>query len=305
VRRGKFSERSREEVVAFSRSSANRFSRQLREGNAVYTGLGTVTFPAGEGYGYNGLEARRCFTELLRRFRKQFGKQKGYSTAWFKEFHKSGAIHMHFYATAFIPKGYLSQTWYEIVGSGLQKHLNSGTNIKTIKSGKFGIIAYARKYAIKQSQKVIPEEFLNFGRFWGVSGDRSVSAVTLTLSDIKRLHRDWEQKLEVISTILEIGMQKGKVREVDVLLARKDMWGRDVFDKDIGCTIWEMSDVRDIHSVMELAVQLAQRDKREIHLGGWLCSSNNAAAIKAKNAAKNAFYRVIERHCDTLDRPFP
>jgi hypothetical protein len=297
LRRGKFSQRKREAITGFSKTSVSRMVRFLRESNANYTAFFTCTFPIGDGYGFDGKEANRCIKVLMQRLKRHFGGQKGYSTFYFKEFHSVGAIHLHAFSTAFIPKKFLSQIWYEIVGSGLEKHLKSGTNIQSFKSGKFGAMAYVRKYAAKQAQKVIPEGFLNFGRFWGVSGDRSVSASMLPLHDLSRLSDDWGVQLAKLSGKLKQLERKKKANRYTVLVNRPGADGKMVRDKDIGCTIWDLSDPVGISEIHKIAARVASGESR-VEFGGWLCEANGSRAMRERKQVEKTFTDVFGGELD-------
>jgi len=291
VRRGKFSQRKREEVKAFSSSSARRMARYLRHCIARYSTFITLTYPSREGYGYDGRQCKRDLKVFLQRLKRQFGADKAYSTFWFSEFQKNGSVHFHMFCTRFVPKKFLSQVWYEIVGSGSIKHLLSGTNVTSVKAGKKGMINYARKYAAKQAQKTIPEGFLNFGRFWGISGERGVEAVTLPLDDLSELVDDWEDKLMLFSDYVGKLVVQGKATEYEVLLERVDSRGNMVRDKDISCTMWTFKDPVSIKTVYKMLQDIKRIDpKARISAHGWLCQANNMAAMKAKSV--RAFGRV-------------
>jgi hypothetical protein len=297
VRRGKFDQRKREAIKGFSATSISRMVRYLRESEAEYKGFFTCTFPLKEGYGFDGKEANRCIRVFLQRLKRHFGNQKGYSTFYFKEFHKVGALHLHGFTTAFIPKRFLSQIWFEIVGSGLEKHLSSGTNIQSFKSGKFGVMAYARKYAAKQAQKTIPEGFLNFGRFWGISGNRRVSATTLPLHDISKLSSDWEVQLSKLSGKLKQLERKKKARKHTVLVSREDTNGNMVRDLDVGCTIWDLTDPVGIKEIHKIAARVASGESR-VEFGGWLCEANGSKAMRERKMAEKAFKDVFGEERD-------
>jgi hypothetical protein len=89
---------------------------------------------------------------------------------WRLELQKRGAPHFHLMILGvdWIPCQWLSQAWYEVVGSGDPKHLKSGTNVQRARN------EYA---ASKYLEKAILERYLSKsgqdddvdGRSWGVS----------------------------------------------------------------------------------------------------------------------------------------
>lgn len=181
----------RGDVDAFSKRSASRMSRYLRSCTSDYRYFVTLTYPNDESTWFGYRNHFRAFIERARR--------SGYvgptsSLFWFVEFQKRGAPHFHIFSTCHIGKHWLSKNWYEVVGSGDRKHLNSGTNIERIRGGRDACRSYARKYAAKNDQKTVPAllegKKLNkrgdlvkcTGRWWGVVGVRSVVAAVTSFS---------------------------------------------------------------------------------------------------------------------------
>jgi hypothetical protein len=58
---------------------------------------------------------------------------------------------------------WVSQAWYEVVGSGDEKHLRAGTRVEDVRSLN-GVSAYLKKYLGKE----VPPEWENAGRWWGI-----------------------------------------------------------------------------------------------------------------------------------------
>lgn len=94
---------------------------------------------------------------------------------WKLEPQKRGAPHFHLLAwglshvlTLYLGR-WVSQIWYEIVGSGDIKHLYAGTRVEAIRSYQ-GVVGYASKYLGKVED--LPAEWENPGRFWGVKGGK-------------------------------------------------------------------------------------------------------------------------------------
>ena len=170
--------RGRGNVGEFSASSACRMRRYLRNAMAEYSVMVTLTYPAR--HGFDGTRAKRDLKVMLQRMRRYIGADREYGTFWFFEFQERGSVHFHLFTTHRFPKEWIANSWYEIVGSEDDRHLRAGTRIEKIKSGRKGICAYAAKYAAKQTQKIVPEDFGWTGRFWGAVGRRGdVSAAVL------------------------------------------------------------------------------------------------------------------------------
>lgn len=106
--------------------------------------------------------------EHLHRFLKwvayQYGKDLIYG--WVLEFQGNGNPHFHVLVDRYIPKEEVAKSWYSIVGSGLEKHLNAGTRVSEIRS-PIGMADYMARYLTKMEQKEVPSTFLDVGRFWG------------------------------------------------------------------------------------------------------------------------------------------
>jgi hypothetical protein len=65
-----------------------------------------------------------------------------------------------------LPHGWLASAWYEIVGSGDEKHLRAGTEVRRVRRFR-SVIAYASKYLAKEQG---PDEARADGRMWGIVG---------------------------------------------------------------------------------------------------------------------------------------
>lgn len=153
------------------------------------------------------------FKRLMERFWSRWERRWGKPTCvWKLEFQRRGAPHVHIYTAVHPGKAFqqwLSRTWYEVVGSGDERHLRAGTGI----DWKDGIMAsdpkrlavYFLKRAAghnlgrdKEYQHRVPVEWLmtgGAGRFWGVKGlAKAVVQVQLRDKDfvsVRRLLRRW------------------------------------------------------------------------------------------------------------------
>jgi len=141
----------------------------------------TLTYP--NEYPHDGALVKyhlKRFLQEIRRAAISSGRKDSYSSFWFLEFQERGAPHFHVLTTEFIRKDELAQLWYGIVASGDEKHLKAGTSVEKLRLGRKGMISYAKKYALKSCQKVVPDHYQNVGRFWGVSGVKTVTAADVT-----------------------------------------------------------------------------------------------------------------------------
>lgn len=172
-----FIDASRGDIEEFSAGSGIRMHRFLRKCRAQYICMVTLTYPFT--YPTNGPRVK----EHLRRFIQELGRNSnrnkdlpGFSAFWFLEFQSRGAPHFHILTTFKPSYGWVADEWYKIVGSEDERHRQVGTRIELLRTGRGGTIAYAPKYAAKNEQKVVPDDFKGVGRFWGVSGDKRVVA---------------------------------------------------------------------------------------------------------------------------------
>lgn len=83
-------------------------------------------------------------------------------------------------------------------------------------------MAYASKYAAKLTQKSVPEGYENVGRFWGVTGVRSVLAADtyVTQDELKDewIKKDVKRMMLDISNAVQAGKAEVVVRKPGVLV---------------------------------------------------------------------------------------
>lgn len=166
----------RGQITAFSPRAGARMRRYLRTCAAEYRVFITLTYP--REWPTDGSAVKRNLRAFLARYRRASGND-AWSAFWFLEFQERGAPHFHIFGTDRIDHAELARWWYEIVGSGESDHLKAGTSIEALKSGRHGTCAYASKYAAKAEQKVIPPNYFNSGRFWGIEGLRTCMSATI------------------------------------------------------------------------------------------------------------------------------
>ena len=172
--------RKRSSILEFTHGTGVRMARYLRECEAKYRYMHTLTYPSE--YPSDGITVKyhlRRYCQELRRISSRLG-HKHTSIFWFLEFQKRGAPHFHLLTTDFYSFRRCQQLWFAIVNSGDLKHLSAGVRVEKLKYGKKGMIAYAKKYAVKQIQKIVPEFYENVGRFYGVYGLKKVVAAGVT-----------------------------------------------------------------------------------------------------------------------------
>ena len=191
-------------ITEFNFRTSGRIKRYLSCCNAQYAMFGTLTYP--DEYPTNGREVKRHLANFIKRLRRRCYKTMRpeeygtWSIFWFLEFQKRGAPHFHYFCTHSpvpnkvgnesrietpieLARLWCSKAWYECVQSGDEKHMRAGVQLDYFRTGRAGTISYASKYARKQQQKTVPDEFKEIGRFWGVSGLRATMSADFVLSD--------------------------------------------------------------------------------------------------------------------------
>jgi len=196
------SRKQRTAIKEFSLGTGVRMARYLRESTSDYRYMHTLTYPSEyETDGRIVKQHLRRYCQELSREAKRRGDTK-HSTFWFLEFQNRGAPHFHLFTTTFFSYKRCAIIWYSIVNSGDENHLKAGVRVESLKKGKKGMISYARKYARKQEQKKVPENYSNVGRFWGVHGVKiRVAAGTTFYNDSCRKAHILEQKQHVFNEI--------------------------------------------------------------------------------------------------------
>jgi len=107
---------------------------------------------------------KRHLDSFIKRLIYRFPKIAG---VWRLEYQKRGAPHYHLMVWGLsegkVLQRYISFIWYKVVGSGDEKHLKAGTQVKRVRSWR-GVMSYAAKYMAK------PDDISEFncGRVWGM-----------------------------------------------------------------------------------------------------------------------------------------
>jgi hypothetical protein len=210
----------RDAVMQFSAGSAMRMRRYLRECMAEYKIMLTLTYPGF--YPSNGKAVkehlRRFLQELRREYIRRHSDDGRHSSFWFLEFQQRGAPHFHIFCTWSPSKEWVSRRWYDIVHSEDIRHFHAGTRVEVLRSGRAGSISYASKYANKQYQKEVPENYENVGRFWGIYGRRSVMAAATFVTNRERVASDVRASLILLYKAINAALFNGEAE----ILVRDD-----------------------------------------------------------------------------------
>lgn len=154
-------------VRGFTKASRKRMLRFLQSVDRDAVGMPlfvTLTYP-GEWPG-DAVRWKRDLETWLHRLRRAHPDAWA---VWRLEPQKRGAPHYHLlvFKLDALPREWLSRTWFEVVGSGDERHLRAGTQIQRVKSWR-RVIRYAAKYLAKDVGE-LPEGWrAGVGRWWGV-----------------------------------------------------------------------------------------------------------------------------------------
>lgn len=170
----------RGEVRPWTKASRRRFRSALHrvqwERHSSAWCVATLTLPGADvEICMDGLRVRSWRrTFLMRLYRRHLAP--GY--VWKLEFQRRGAAHL---AIAYSVTGgvdleaeraWVARVWWEIVGSGSERHLRAGTSVEKVRSLRAlstYLIGEFVKGKSKEYQHVVPRTYKNVGRWWGFS----------------------------------------------------------------------------------------------------------------------------------------
>lgn len=210
-REGQVGGGTRRPITGFSASSRRRMLRTLGTLDLASVGgipvFVTLTYPGDwRALCPTGREAKRHLDLFRRRWLRRWGV---FPAVWKMEFqprrHRpvEQRLAPHFHLLASLPtldpagatptpttlstaREWVSQTWWEVVGSGDARHLRAGTQILEADGSTPGrIIGYFAGYTAgksKEEQHLAPPDWPGLGRFWGVWGIPRIE-VSVALSD--------------------------------------------------------------------------------------------------------------------------
>jgi len=147
-------------IAGLSRQSRLRlmhYARNLRQ----LTHMLTLTYPGV--FTNDGRRVKRDWAAFRKWLRRAYPELGG---LWILEFQRRGAPHLHAFLNGPIPYSDVANRWYEIVGSGDERHRVAGTRIESLRMPT-AVASYAAKYAAKLEQKDVPVAFYEVGRMWG------------------------------------------------------------------------------------------------------------------------------------------
>lgn len=163
-------------VREFSRRSRTRLQQTLCAVPIAHVGRGllfiTLTYP--RAWPGDWRRWKRDLDTLRWRLADKFPR---FGAVWKLEPQRRGAPHFHLLVVGvpFIAKAWLSEAWYDVVGSKDPKHLAAGTQVQLARSHR-GVVSYASKYTAKRQE--LPADWQEgVGRWWGVLGRKHLGIV--------------------------------------------------------------------------------------------------------------------------------
>ena len=149
----------------------------------------TLTYPSS--YPHAASTVAGHLRALRGRLERRYGK---FSCIWRKEYQRRGAPHYHLLVFLETPipelRAWISQAWFEVVGSGDERHLRAGTQVVEVRSWR-GIRGYASKYMAKVDDGEAEVQLT--GRLWGVWRRELLpifpESINITLSSFFRMRR--------------------------------------------------------------------------------------------------------------------
>jgi len=117
----------------------------------------------------SGREAKKHLHGFFVKLRRAY---KGMGYLWVLEFQTRGVAHFHLFLTEPVNYGlhqFMAGIWNEIVEPGDDEHLRVHMHSKNFIPWDMGAGGYLCKYLDKEHQKIVPDDFLDVGRFWGSS----------------------------------------------------------------------------------------------------------------------------------------
>lgn len=140
----------------------------------------TLTYP--EVFPRDGEIVKRHLQAFKERWTRKWGAAP--VGVWKLEFQRRGAPHFHLYVARPAVREsefrrWVSEAWYEVVGSGDVRHLRAGTGVDRQFCARSASVAQLAAYFAKHNakwgegkgyQNDVPEGFEHVGRFWGAWG---------------------------------------------------------------------------------------------------------------------------------------
>lgn len=152
-------------------------------------------------------------------FRRLFRRWPGAAAVWRLEFQERGAPHFHVLLwgwegeNVWALRVWVARAWYEVVGSGDERHLRAGTQVDEVRSYR-GVLAYASKYMSKADRSRS-----GVGRWWGVANREMMpwaTAVVVALTD--------REAVKLLRLMRRFARLRGRAYRSLTVLGDGDFW---------------------------------------------------------------------------------
>ncbi len=143
---------------------------------------------------------------LIRHIKKTNINTDKLSICWFLEFQKNGNPHIHMYVggvkSLYVDRYIMSKYWgLNCIGD--KDVARVGHNITKMYGSRQQRINYGMKYARKNEQKQVPEDYINVGRFWGVRGNRERTDHIIVINPIRNSNRTKQKEINQAISIIK------------------------------------------------------------------------------------------------------
>lgn len=195
---------TRGEITGFSPKAGKRMSDYLASAAATYRYMGTLTVREWSLEGKKFKAAMELYfnwkLEKMRAVCDQWGVPPSEASIfWFLEFQARGAPHLHYFYTHPFNWFDCATKWASVVRQ--PDIVRQCSKFEKLNLGRSGAISYAKKYAAKQYQKEVPENYRNVGRFWGIRGMRltlAAASIVRSSEGVRLIESDvWERVKEL------------------------------------------------------------------------------------------------------------
>lgn len=160
-------ERSNTTIQGFSKKSRSRLRFTAANSDDKIKTQFCMTYA--DVWPINGRSLKADLNRFLTSVKKTFTSLE---YIWIAELQTRGCPHFHFFSNIELTTEnheILTRKWHKVAGYGQAKHLRVHGHQSNFIEWSMGNGSYLCKYLDKEHQKVIPEGFYNFGRFWGNS----------------------------------------------------------------------------------------------------------------------------------------
>jgi hypothetical protein len=156
-------------ITQFTNASRKKLLLRMAQAHDIDNGLFvTLTYP--NRFPDDPLIFKRDLAVWIKRLKRKYPAWRG---LWRLEFQVRGAPHYHLLLFGIPDKidlgamrAWVSRTWFAVVGSGDEKHLRAGTNVRKIEN-RAHAMRYASKYCAKGTGQ---DKQGRYGRRWGAFG---------------------------------------------------------------------------------------------------------------------------------------